>query len=226
MMWRSKVCRTLAGAVGVSVALAACGDTVQPKPEPEKPLAAETVSATAAAPPEVVALPAPTSKTTELADESDVAATASAAPRDAASGSPKVATTGAPTATAAASAGPDVKGAEAKGPSFTAYMSASSGYKAGKPGTVTAVVNALGDYKVNPEYPFKVKLDGPPAGISFPETTVRNVNRSEKKATISIPFTPEKAGTATISGTCSLSVCRATECVIDKVPVSVTVKVE
>jgi hypothetical protein len=91
---------------------------------------------------------------------------------------------------------------------------------------VTAVVNALGEYHVNQEYPYKFKMGTAPAGVSYPEAIVRAVNRTEKRATMSIPFTPDAAGTHTISGECSLSVCTESNCVIEKAQLSVTVKVE
>ena len=119
-----------------------------------------------------------------------------------------------------------MKGDEKKGASFSAYMSGSGAYKAGQAGNVTAVANALGDYHVNQEYPYKFTLNAAPLGVSYGETVVRNVSRSEKRAAISIPFTPSSAGTVTISGVYSLSVCTSSNCVIEKVPLSVTVKVE
>ncbi|MBK8942927.1 MAG: hypothetical protein IPM79_36360 [Polyangiaceae bacterium] len=105
-------------------------------------------------------------------------------------------------------------------------MSGAGSYKAGQPNAVTAVVKALGEFKVNQEYPFKFTLNAAPAGVSYPETTVRNVARAGKTATISIPFTPSSAGSVTISGTCSLSVCTEAKCLVEKVPLSITVKVE
>lgn len=105
-------------------------------------------------------------------------------------------------------------------------MSGAGAYKAGQQGAVTAVVNALGDYKVNEKFPYKFTLNAAPAGVSYPETTVRNVNRSGKKATISIPFTPSSAGNATISGVYSISVCTPSNCLTEKVPLSITVKVQ
>ena len=77
---------------------------------------------------------------------------------------------------------------EKTGAAFSAYMTSSKSYKAGQAGTVTAVVNALGDYHVNPEFPYKVKLDAAPAGVTFPQDIIRDVSRSEKRATMSIPF--------------------------------------
>lgn len=119
-----------------------------------------------------------------------------------------------------------MKGNETTAAAYSAYMSGAGKYKAGEPGVVTAVVNALGEYKVNKEYPYKFTLNAAPSGVSYGETVVRNVARGEKRASISIPFTPSSAGTATISGTYSLSVCTAEKCLIEKVPLSVTVKVE
>ena len=91
---------------------------------------------------------------------------------------------------------------------------------------MTAIVNAVGEYHVNQEYPYKFKMAAAPAGVTYPEAIVRAVNRTEKRATMSIPFTPDAAGTATISGECSLSVCTDSNCVIEKVNLSVAVKVE
>jgi hypothetical protein len=212
-----------------AILLLACADPPSPTAEPVKSTAPASAQPSAEASATTTAAATATSEPT--AEEGVASATASASP----STDPKLAKTGAPsgaptasaaaTATAVASA-PDVKGNETKGASFTAYMSGAGTYKAGQSGTVTAVVNAIGDYHVNQEYPYKFTLNAAPAGVSYGETVVRNVNRSEKRASISIPFTPQSAGTHTISGVCSLSVCTSSNCVIEKVPMSVTVKVE
>jgi hypothetical protein len=62
--------------------------------------------------------------------------------------------------------------------------------------------------------------------VSYPEPVARNVARTEKRATIPIAFVPSQPGTVTIAGECSLSVCDEANCVVEKVPLSVTVKVE
>lgn len=171
-----------------------------------------------------------------MPDQSSASA-ASASAEPSTSAEPKLATTNVPTAsgaptasvvptTSAGGSAPDVKGKETKGASFTAYMSGAGTYKVGQQGTVTAVVNAIGDYHVNQEYPYKFTLIAAPAGVTYGETVVRNVSRSEKRASIRVPFTPISAGAATISGVCSLSVCTSSNCVVEKVPLSVTVKVE
>lgn len=210
-----------------------CGDPAA-KPEPAKSgAAATTATATSSAGSTVSDATTATATATTTGEPapavSDTAVAASSAAPSASGAKPTTAA-GSATASAApsavASAAPDVKGDEKAEASFTAYMSGGGKYKANQPGSVTAVVNALGEYHVNMEYPYKFALNAAPAGVTYGETVIRNVNRSEKKATISIPFTPTQAGTVTVSGTLSLGVCTASNCVNQKVPLSVTVKVE
>lgn len=207
-----------------------CGDPAA-KPEPAKSgAAATTATATSSAGSVASAATATATTTGEPAPPASDTAVASATAAPSASGAKPVTAAGSAAASAApsavASAAPDVKGDEKSEASFTAFMSGGGKYKANQPGSVTAVVNALGDYHVNQEYPYKFALNAAPAGVTYGETVIRNVNRSEKKATISIPFTPTQAGTVTISGTLSLGVCTASNCVNQKVPLAVTVKVE
>lgn len=208
-------------AVSTSFILA-CGDPAQPQPKPEaQTTAAQTTTATATS--------TATAAATETAKAEPTAAASSTAAASA-SAEAKTSPTGAASAggaaSAQASAKPDVEGEQKKGASFTAYLSAKPSYKKGQPATVTAVVNALGEYHVNQEYPYKFKMGTAPAGVTYPEAIVRSVNRTEKRATMSIPFTPDAAGTHTISGECSLSVCTDSNCVIEKAQLSVSVKVE
>ncbi|NUO50645.1 MAG: hypothetical protein HOV80_17460 [Polyangiaceae bacterium] len=206
----------------VLLAAAACGDTGAPKPTPDTATAAATGTATAAE----TAQASATTTAEPTSTEAATTATPSSSAEVAKTGAPS--TTGAPgtTASATASAKPDVEGEQKKMPSFTAYLAAKPSYKKGQPGTVTAIVNALGEYHVNQEYPYKFKMGTAPAGVTYPEAIVRAVNRTEKKATISIPFTPSAAGNTTISGELSLSVCTDSNCVIEKAQLSVTAKVE
>jgi hypothetical protein len=204
------------------LAAAACGDSGAPKPTPDKATAATTETAAASS----TAQASATTTAEPTSTEATTTANPSSSAEVAKTGSP--ATTGAPgtTASATASAKPDVEGEQKKMPSFTAYLAAKPSYKKGQPATVTAIVNALGEYHVNQEYPYKFKMGTAPAGVTYPEAIVRAVNRTEKKATMSIPFTPSAAGSTTISGELSLSVCTDSNCVIEKAQLSVTAKVE
>lgn len=219
-----------------SVLLVACGDGTAPKPDPNattKPTAAasstSTAGSTAAPPATATGDASPTATPTADASASATATAASTAdPTKTGTPAPTATptSTAAATATAVATAEPDVKGEEKSAAAFSAYLSGAGKYKAGSPGAVTAVLNALGEYKVNPDYPIKFTLNAAPAGVTYGETVLRNASKAEKRATISVPFTPDKAGTYTISGVFSIGVCVKSSCTNEKVPLSVAVKVE
>jgi hypothetical protein len=131
-----------------------------------------------------------------------------------------------PTFGTAVASGTPVEGEKKNGEAYSAFMAAQKSYKAGKPGAVSVIVTAAEGYHINQKYHYKVQLDAPPAGVSFPSDTIRDAARTEKTATMTVPFNADAAGSAKISGTCSLSVCTGDQCVVDKVPLSVTVKIE
>lgn len=116
--------------------------------------------------------------------------------------------------------------AKSDAPAFTATLKVAGPYKVGEPGTLQAVVVAVAPHHVNAEYPFKFAYDKTPAGVTYPKPVVTDVKRTEMEATLDVPFTPESKGEVTVSGTCSLSVCTADACVIEKVPLSAKVTVE
>jgi hypothetical protein len=206
----------------LALSLVACGDTASGTTGGTVTTSKASASASATA-----AAPSASASSADASATATATATASAVASASASASPAEGHTGTATAASAAPSGEPVVGEKkTNGSAYTAYMSAAKSYKAGKPGAVTVVVNAGEGYHINKEYPYKVKLDAPPAGVSYPSDTIRDVNRSEKTATMSVPFNADAAGSATISGTCSFSVCTDANCVIDKVPVSVTVKIE
>jgi hypothetical protein len=48
----------------------------------------------------------------------------------------------------------------------------------------------------------------------------------ERKVVLKVPFVSEASGEKKVAGTLSLSVCSAANCLMDKQPLAVTVKVE
>ena len=118
------------------------------------------------------------------------------------------------------------KGEKKSAGSYAAWLQSSGKYKVDKPGAVVAVVNAQGEFKCNDKYPYKFRVSGSPAGVSFGATTVRGASIGKKSTSLRIPFTPTSAGAKTISGTFYFSVCNAETCQIKKQPMSVTVNVE
>ena len=173
------------------------------------------------------------SSETSGADEGEATAT----PAGDSSGSaadPAAAEDGPPAAGANAAADPaaaggddkPVLGAAQNNDAYGTWLQSSGRYVAGKPARVQAVVVAKGDFKCNEKYPFKFKLDAPPAGVSYPETTVRGISYGKKRSTLTIAFTAAKAGKTTISGTFYVSVCDPSKCKIGKEKLSVTVDVD
>jgi hypothetical protein len=95
--------------------------------------------------------------------------------------------------------------------------------------TVEVLVEAKGEYHINDKYPYKFKLDDPPpAGMRYPKPVVSKEDGTmdEHKVVLKVPFVSESTGDKKVSGTLSLSVCSAANCLMDKQPLEVTVKVE
>jgi hypothetical protein len=95
--------------------------------------------------------------------------------------------------------------------------------------TTEVLVEAKGEYHINDKYPYKFKLDDPPpAGMRYPKPVVgkEDGTMDEHKVVLKVPFVSESTGDKKVSGTLSLSVCSAANCLMDKQPLEVTVKVE
>jgi hypothetical protein len=91
------------------------------------------------------------------------------------------------------------------------------------------LVEAKGEYHINDKYPYKFKLeDPPPSGMRYPKPVVgkEDGTMDEHKVVLKVPFVSESTGQKKVSGTLSLSVCSAANCLMDKQPLEVTVKVE
>jgi hypothetical protein len=192
------------------------GQTAQPSPD--KPAPAATVKPTAEE-------TAAKSDAVPTATPSDTAKDVSPPP----SGGTAVASAP-PTPNASATGSAQAKDEEVVGEKknegeYSAWLQGGSKYAVGKPGSVQAVLVAKGEYHCNPEYPYKVKLDAPPEGVSYPDPIARSVSIGNERTTLSIPFTPSSAGPKTIRGTFFFSVCNASQCKIQKQPMSVTVNV-
>ncbi len=91
----------------------------------------------------------------------------------------------------------------------------------GKPAKAEVVLLAKGPYKVNQEYPLKIKLNEAP-GLTFPNSVVHAhknkdaVKLEAKKAVLSVAFTPKSAGEHALGGLLSFSVCTEERCLIEK----------
>lgn len=84
------------------------------------------------------------------------------------------------------------------------------------------VLTALGDYKVNGDYPTKFVAD--PASEVAVEGQGTFALDGEKRGTLTVKFKPDKPGTAKLVGTFKLSVCTEETCEIEapKIALDVT----
>jgi hypothetical protein len=96
--------------------------------------------------------------------------------------------------------------------------------------TAEVLVEAKGEYHINDKYPYRFKLeDPPPQGLKYPKPVVNKDDggtMDQRKVVLKVPFVSETSGDKKVAGTLSLSVCSAANCLMDKQPLEVTVKVE
>jgi hypothetical protein len=136
-------------------------------------------------------------------------------------------------AAAPSSAAGDARLAEVTSPkvgesNFSVWMQSAKSHKVGQPGVVEVVLVPKNGFKCNDAYPYKIKLNDPPAGISYPQPVVRKegMSVSPQRSVMRVPFTPTAAGEARISGKFSFSVCTSDQCLIDARDLAITVKAE
>jgi hypothetical protein len=118
--------------------------------------------------------------------------------------------------------------ARAETASYVAEIVPSGSYKAGAEGSVKVTVASKGEYHINAQFPYKFKAAAPaPEGVTYPKPVLQRADGTFEatRGTFQVPFVASKAGKATIGGTLHLSVCTATNCVMDKVPLDIVVDV-
>jgi len=128
----------------------------------------------------------------------------------------------------AASLSPAAK-AKVEAEAYVVEMKATGPYAAGKEGTVEITIEPRGAYHVNEQYPTKFKLVDPaPEGVTFPKALLKKEDGtfSEKKGTFKVPFVAAKSGKAKVAGTLSISMCSASNCLMEKIDLELDVDVK
>lgn len=218
----------------------ACQNAAEPKLQGEP---ARTASA-AHAPAAPTAATAPNTDTAPKADDAPPAehaaqptgAAPNTAPAPGAAGArvglakyeePSAGATPSPQADAPqAAAGQTVQGAVVQEESFSTWLQAVSPVTAGSPATVEAVLVAKAPYHCNAEYPHKFKLAAAPAGLSYPEATVKGMQVTAERSVLRIPVVAQSAGKPTVSGTLQFSVCNDERCLVEKRELSLNLEVK
>lgn len=112
--------------------------------------------------------------------------------------------------------GQPIQGATVSDETFSIWLQAVSPIAAGSAATVEAVLVAKPPYHCNADYPHKFKLAAAPAGLAYPETTVKGAKVTAEKSVLPIPVQAQSPGKAKVSGTLSFSVCNDERCLIEK----------
>ena len=99
----------------------------------------------------------------------------------------------------------------------------------------TITVTAISGFHVNPEYPVSfrpegseaVKFSGERVALTAATKTPCAAKAEDScKVEFPLPLTPEKAGAGKVAGIVAFSVCSEDKCLIEKVPLSLALKVE
>lgn len=106
---------------------------------------------------------------------------------------------------------------------YRIYAAPPARCKAKEPCEARAVLTALGDYKVNPEYP--TKFVGEPAhGVAL-ENEGTFVIEEKQRGTLTLRFRADAAGPAKLTGQFKLSVCTEDNCEIEAPTITLEVPV-
>lgn len=122
-------------------------------------------------------------------------------------------------------AGKETRGSVVSEEAFSTWLQLAAPAKAGAPVQLEAVLIAKPPYHCNPEYPHKFKLSAAPAGLAYPEETVRGMKVTPERSVLAIPVNAQSAGKPTVSGTLSFSVCTAERCMVEKRDLSLALDV-
>jgi hypothetical protein len=98
--------------------------------------------------------------------------------------------------------------------------------KVGEEAHIIVTVTAKQGYKVNDQYPHKLKLKHAPAGLEYlkPVMKASDAEIAKSKLTFRVPVKATKAGTFAIKGKLKLSVCNDQSCLIKKEVLSAAMK--
>jgi hypothetical protein len=115
-------------------------------------------------------------------------------------------------APAKAAAGPELHES-----TFDLVMAPAGVVVAGQPSAAEIRVLAKNGYHVNDKYPYKFKPAVSPGVVyASPAFGADAAKLEEKRATMTVRFTPEGKGDKTIAGLFAFSLCSADQCLIEK----------
>ena len=110
---------------------------------------------------------------------------------------------------------------------FDLVMKPAGAVIADRPAAVEIQVDAKSGYHVNDKYPYKFKpVVSPGVAYASPTFDAEAAKLEEKRATMTVRFTPEGKGDKTVAGLFAFSLCSADQCLIEKRDVALHVVAE
>jgi len=111
---------------------------------------------------------------------------------------------------------------------YLVEISAGSPYRVGATGSVKVSLTAKAGFHINDQYPYRFRASPPVEGVSYPKPVLERVDGQfeEKTAVFNLPFVASHAGQFAVGGVLNLSVCSPASCIVQKVPLAVTVAVQ
>ena len=114
-------------------------------------------------------------------------------------------------------------GGRTEDPAFSVWLEGPDEVAVGKPSKAQARVVAKEPYKCNAQYPAKFIWDSQ-AGVSVESAKVAGMTVDGKSGTLALPFSAERPGPVTLSGTLKFSVCTKSNCRVEKRKLELPIK--
>jgi hypothetical protein len=111
---------------------------------------------------------------------------------------------------------------------FLTEISPVGPYKAGAPATVKVSLTTKGIFHINTQYPYRFKTAPAPDGLTYSKSVLERADGQfeEKTAVFALPFVASHPGTFNVGGVFHISVCSPTSCVVQKVPLDISVTLQ
>ena len=111
---------------------------------------------------------------------------------------------------------------------YLVEIAATGPYQAGAAGSVKLTLTTKGVFHINALYPYRFKTTTPADGVSYPKPVLERADGqfAEKTAVFNLPFVAGHPGTFDLGGVFNLSVCSPNSCLMQKVPLTLSVAVQ
>jgi len=110
----------------------------------------------------------------------------------------------------------------------TSPRSVGTSYKAGEKASFNVTLQPKTGFHINGQFPIRFKANTPPEGVTYDKPLLKREDGkfTDTDGSFQVDFTAAKAGTYTVGGTISLSVCNEKTCTMEKVALEAAIEVK